>query len=165
MTYAKRGPEAFAEAIAAMLRTWLPAEITAVNAAWADETPLVAPVAYRVFNRGVEGGPFPVVMVEPDAGRQVSQGQTVWAEVTHNAVVTIWLDGDDALTVKRQRSRYLWALWQTLMKHPDLDGSLGAIGVDIGEYALTGFQGEKTPRLFGAAAWRVSATIAELAQS
>lgn len=164
-TYARRGPEAFAEAIVATLTAHLPAEITAVNAAWADTVPLAAPARYEVFNRAVEGGPFPVVMVEPDGGRQVSQGQTIWAEVAHHAVITLWCVGDDPLTVKQQRSRYLWAIWQVLMKHPDLDGSLGAINTNLDEYALAGFKAETGAALFGAAAWRVSAPIAELVQS
>ena len=164
-TYAKRGPEAFAEAIKATMQANLPTEITAVNNAWADSTPLVAPLRYEVFGRAIEGGPYPVLMVEPDIGKQVSHGQTQWAEVTHSAVITLWFDGDDMLTVKQQRARYVWALWEVLMKNPALDGSLGAIEVDPEEYAVDGFKHENNPKLFGAAAWRVSATIAELVQS
>ena len=142
MADVKKGPDLVAVALANTMSLYLPAEIDAVNAAWNDPNTVPAlPYPKKIFSeRRLEVPESPTLMIAVAKAKQTANGayssQTGWASMTYPFDVMLIFRGDKLHILERMGRRYAQAIWEVLMKHQELDGSLpGPQGLDPLEWA------------------------------
>ena len=125
-----KGPQAAVQSVVNALNTWLPAQITAENAAWNDGVPLPQMQEILALYRStIYQYPCTVVssldgVVTEDLSGPAGAGLHGMA---HRIEITTLLRGNDLATMEAQSLRYLHAIQETLGQHPALDGSLGGM--------------------------------------
>lgn len=134
----KSGPEAMVEAMVALMQNGYPGPpiaapslataLTTIWNAWNDAatTPLFLPAQYLAWERDVHGD-LPAIEVDWLPGQQTDTMATTYGLVTHNLVVTAWIQADSYPTLRRIASRYVWGMWDVMMKGQRLDGSISNI--------------------------------------
>lgn len=155
------GPEAVVEAMTSTLKTYLPAQLSAIWADYNDSAtvPEIAPRQYYAFNHALVLD-LPCVLVEPVSGTQVANEGPAWGELHHRLIVRALVRGDTGLAVEKMAARYVRAIWKVLMQHPGLDGSISC-GTDPITYEI----GDAAKHPKGGAvkevAWMVDVTMVE----
>lgn len=163
MADVKKGADLVAVAIANTFQSYLPGEIDNVNGAWNDAATVPAlPYPKKYFSeRRLEVPESVCLMVGMLGARQTANGayssQVGWGSMAYEFEVTLWLKGDKLHILERMARRYGQAMWETLMKHQELDGSLpGPQGLDLLEMGMNPAPfGEAAPMtLIYAVGWR-----------
>lgn len=131
-----KGPEALERSVAATLATYLPAELTAIQAAWAPydaadgiSVPLTAPLHYLAGLRDLVSE-YPTLIVLSEVWKQTLNGAELWGSHDHNLLIVGYLNSDDQHILDIMTKRYAVGIWETLMKHQALDGTCAVTGID-----------------------------------
>ena len=162
-----KGGEAVAQSMVNALGTYLNTEIDAISTAWGDSVPLPhVPSAniYTMLRKAIPAEGVAIV-VTPFSGRQLVNHATDWGQIAHRIEVDVVCQSDDQYIVQAQLDRYLTAIWQVVMKYPQLDSSIIWItGCDPVQYARsTVYPSQQNPALIEAwGAWEVDIYVDQL---
>jgi hypothetical protein len=131
-----KGPEALERALAATLATYLPDELAAVWAAWAGydaedgiSVPLVAPRHYLPGLRDLVQE-LPSIVVGSELWAQTANGAEMWGSHDEHLLIIGYLSSDNQHLLDVMTKRYAVAIWEVVMKHQRLDGTIAISGID-----------------------------------
>ncbi len=138
----QKGADLVAVSLTNTFQTWLPGEIDLVNSAWNDPATvpaLVYPKAYFSERRLLDPE-SPTLMVGMSTARQTANGannaNAGWGNITYGFEAVLYIKGDKLHILERLARRYAHAMWETLMKHNQLDATVpGISGLDLLEMA------------------------------
>lgn len=155
----KKGADLVAVSLANTFQTWLPGEIDLVNSAWNDPATVPAltyPKQYYSERRLLDPE-SPTLMVGMMPARQSANGannaNAGWGNISYGFEVTLYIKGDKLHILERLGRRYAHAMWETIMKHQDLDDTIpGQAGVDLLEMAYAASQAQQMTMLY-AVSW------------
>lgn len=167
MATSKKGGEAVAASMAATFTTAINAEIDAIKAVWGDSVPLphVAASNIYVMLRKVIPNEGVAIVITPFSGKQVVNHATDWGQIAYRMEVDVVCQSDDEYTVQAQLDRYLTAVWQVVMKHQQLDGSIDTVvGCDPVQFGRSGvYHAPNKPGLLEAyGAWEIDVYVEQL---
>lgn len=158
------GVEAVENAVAATFSANLQAVVNKVYSDAADGIPNVTIAQFYAGKRDVVPE-YPSVVVSSIEGQQPLDG-TLWGEVNHRIDVAIICQSDDKRTLDIQTKRILWAVWDCLKAHQNLDNSLnGLAGVSCIQYGRSEVYSnpKQTGQFLQVAAWEVVVQVEESA--
>jgi hypothetical protein len=169
MAVTKKGPEAVEVSIAATLALYLNAQIDAIQAVWADNVLMPYPKKiYAGYRMVIANAAYPALVVSSLDGTQTAYGGggSGFGEIAHRLDVSVVMMSDNQHTLDIQTKRYVEAIWQVLMAHQQLDGTLpGLVGVRPQRYGRSGAypqKGRGSNLVLQAAGWEVVVTMEDL---
>lgn len=137
----RKGPDLVAVSLANTFQTYLPGEIDLVNSAWNDPNTVPAltyPKKYFSERRDVvpESPSLMIGMLPARQSANGAHGMAGWGNITYGFEAILIFRGDKLDILERLGRRYAHAMWETIMKHQDLDDTIpGQAGVDLLEWA------------------------------
>lgn len=131
-----QGSEGARLAIKATLGSFLAGKLSALNAAYNDGLPLLAPVQIYAYKQDIIPE-FPAVQIYSLGGTVQIDGATVWNQMGHDVVVQWFVVADSETNLEKMTDRYMLAIQQVLQENKGLDGSLdGGVGIILKRYQM-----------------------------